>query len=240
MLWNGKKNEKVLYKDNEFINQRSRYLDNCKELANIIRKARKENNYSKYFLDESKISKRKYNPNHEKCDMNAQKTSRLTEKRICRCMNYFNQNNDKCANCPIKKKYKNISNRFFIEDYEVPMEFITEKCGGIDLLIKDRKNNKVYAVEVKPKDSSETLVRMIAEIFTYTTDCSQNYKRAIAFFKGSRQEKDYFKEEYIQNDDFNYLLNQVTVFRITEKENKDSNIIEYDIELLDRNNVNTK
>lgn len=239
MLSYGKKDEQVLYKDNKYINQKSKYLDNCKELSDIIKMAKEENNYSKYFLDESKISEGKHRPNHDECDMNDRKSSRLTEKRICRCMYYFGKDVDKCNKCPLKKKYKNIQKRFAVIDYEVPMEFVTEECGGIDILIEDKKSNEKYAVEIKPKDSSETLVRMIAEIFTYTSNCENKYKRAIAFFSGSQQEKDYFNKKYRQNEDFNYLLDQITVFRITEAELLDNNVVEYNIEMLDRN-VSTK
>lgn len=236
MLWNSKKNKQVLYKDNLYINQRSKYLENCKELANLIKKAKEEQNYFKYFLDDSKVSKQYSNPEHQKCDMPVDGSNRMTEKRICRCMYYYGENIEKCEKCPLKQKYKNVSGRFKVIDYEVPMLFVTDDCGGIDLLIEDIKSNEKYAVEVKPKNSSETLVRMIAEIFTYTANNIGNYKRAIAFFKGSQQEQDYFNAKYNQNEDFNYILSQVTVFRIIEKEvSLDKRVIEYDIEMLDRN-----
>lgn len=39
--------------------------------------------------------------------------------------------------------------------------------------------NATSAVELKPKSSSETTVRMIAEILTYTTDYMNNYKELL-------------------------------------------------------------
>jgi len=234
MLINNKGNTKVLYKDNDTINQKSRYLENSKKLAELIKKGQDENNFTKYFLDEAKISTQDHKPNHSECDMRENNSSRITEKRICRCMYYFGKSIDKCNKCPLSQKYNNVSNKFKIIDYEAPMKYVIENCGGIDIIIEDIQSGEKYAVEIKPKNSTETLVRMIAEIYTYTADGTNDYKKAIAFFEGSQQERDYFNEDYIQNKDFNYILEQVTVFRISEKE-INNDIINYDIEILNRN-----
>ena len=230
MLWQGKSGKTELYKDKFDINQRTKYLENSKELANIIKKANDENDFAKYFLDESKISDKEYKPKHNECDMKESDSSRTTEKRICRCMYYYGKSIDKCNKCSLGKKYNNISNKFKVVDYEVPMKYVTKKCGGIDILLEDVTNGEKYAVEVKPKNSTETLVRMIAEINTYMADEVYNYKKAIAFFCGSKQEKDYFNEDYNKNEDFKYILSQVSIFRINETV-KD-NVIDYEFEIL--------
>ena len=233
MLLQEKEDAKELYKDKYDINQKTKYLENSKDLATRIKKAKEENNYAKYFLDESKISNQIHKPNHNKCDMKENDSSRVLEKRICRCMYYYGKDIEKCNRCPLEKKYNNISNKFKVIDYEVPTKYVIENCGGIDILLEDTESGEKYAVEVKPKNSTETLVRMVAEIYTYIADDTNDYKRAIAFFSGSQQEKDYFNENYRQNEDFKYILDQVTVFRITEK--KEKNVIDYDFEILNIN-----
>ena len=77
-----------------------------------------------------------------------------------------------------------------------------ENLGRIDWLLDD--NGNMLASEVKPPNSSETIVRMIAEILTYTIDTP--YTPAICFFKTtneghfSKQCKDYLK--FKNNEDF--------------------------------------
>ena len=83
----------------------------------------------------------------------------------------------------------------------------------------------------KPPKSEETIVRMIAEIYTYTIDF-KDYKRAIGFFEGSTQEKDYNK--YYDNEYFKNIIDKVTVFKFTQKENKEG-IIDFDIVMLGNN-----
>ena len=69
MSFQEKEEVKVLYKDKADVNQKTKYLENSKELANLIKKAKEENNYSKYFIGETNISNQEYKPNHNECDM---------------------------------------------------------------------------------------------------------------------------------------------------------------------------
>ncbi len=224
MLVIGKKNKQVLLKDEITINQRNdnQYRENIIKLGNFIKKG-EQNGFDDVFLDKSFITNKKHVDSHEMCGMNSEKdSSKLTEKRICRCMYYFNSNkrNDiQCNSCRLKKKYKNISNEYIITNAEVPTKRVINSCGGIDLIINDE-----YAVEVKPKNSTETLVRMITEIYTYTIDSEKNYKRAIAFFKGSKQETDYYKYK----EELNEILNNVSVFMFDEKEEVNG-VVNFDI-----------
>lgn len=226
MLYDSKK---VLFKDKESVNQRSKYNESAKELRILLTKALEENNLEKYFLDESMITNKKISPEHNGCGMNGYKPDIVNEKRICRCMFYYDEENDKCHQCLLGQKFKNRSTRYKLVECEYPMDVEVETCGGIDLVIEDNKTGYKYAVEVKPSYNNETLVRMIAEIFTYTSRTDE-YKRAIAFFEGSRQEVDYIK--YKDDDDFKYLFNYVSVFRIITSKNSNNNIIEYDFEEL--------
>lgn len=89
-------------------------------------------------------------------------------------MNYYGKDKELCCECVLEKKWNN-TGKHKITDYEVPMEYVISKVGGIDLLIDNK-----YAAEIKPEGSPETLVRMFAEILTYTID--SNYSPAICFF----------------------------------------------------------
>ena len=234
MSFQEKEKVKVLYKDKADINQKTKYLENSKELANLIKKAKEENNYSKYFIGETNISNQEYKPNHNECDMNDKSPEKVTEKRICRCMYYYNKDIDKCSKCLLRKKYNNVSNRFKVIDYEVPTKYVIDGCGGIDILLEDTNSKEVYAVEVKPQNSTETLVRKVAESYTYLADGINDYKKAIAFFSGSQQEKAYFNEKYRKNEDFKYIFEDVTVFRIVEKNKKDD-VVDYEFEMISTN-----
>ena len=65
----------------------------------------------------------------------------------------------------------------------MPAAFCGRSIGEIDLVLK--QGDILYATEVKPyKGNKETLLRMVAEILTYTAGDTQNtYQKAIAFFE---------------------------------------------------------
>lgn len=128
-------------------------------------------------------------------------------------MRYYDNKSDKCIVCPLALKYNNVSTNYSIVEAESPTEYVIKTCGGIDLIITDSKN-KTYLTEVKPKNSKETIVRMIAEIYTYTIGFEG--EKEIAFFEGSQQEKDYKK--YYNNKYFRKIIDKVTVFKFVEKE----------------------
>ena len=213
------KDKVKLYKDHEKINHRNikEYLENIKDLAENIHNT-KELDSDCFLLENALIEKEKpHIPDHSKCDfMTSEKDSnKATEKRICRCMKYYNQ--EKCNECEFEQKmYLQNSDRYEVVDYEVPMDYVMKNIGGIDLEIKDRKTGIIYATEVKPENSNETLVRMIAEILTYTIGkVTDTYKPAICFFYNSKQKEDFCKKEIQENEDFKFLMTLVDVFYIT-------------------------
>lgn len=202
----------MLYKDNEYINRRSKQEEQLKILADIIRNGDYEGNL---------LPKPRYPYNHKfdhnSCDFSSVSPERVTEKRICRCWNYYNKPNhdEKCNSCPFQFKKKNVGG-IEIVDFEIPTKFNIAKLGGIDWLLKD--GDKFFATEVKPPKSTETLVRMISEVLTYTVD--SEYKPAICFFNGSKQHNDY--NQYKDNADFQHIIKQtgIRVLCITYDEEK--------------------
>ena len=126
---------------------------------------------------------------HNKC--NGLKEDTFTEKRLCKCIYYYNTPFlKKCDKCDFKQRYKLIGD-YEICDYEVPAFYYGKGIGEIDVIIKGK--DAVYATEIKPyKGNDETLLRMIAEIMTYTLGYpNEKYKKAIAFFENTTQENEY-------------------------------------------------
>lgn len=133
------------------------------------------------------------------CSCDGLKEESYTEKRLCKCLYYFNsQHSTKCESCDFRNRYT-IDGEYFIKDYEVPAFYSGKGVGEIDLVLSD--DDIEYATEVKPaKDefdpndegNQETLLRMIAEIMTYTYGYSEGrFKKAIGFFEDTPQEKEY-------------------------------------------------
>ena len=188
----------VYYKDSAGINHRSALFKKMKELANIVCK----DNYDEILLPHPR-KKYCHADKHIHCTLNLGKAEKVTEKRICRCWNYYNKqcHSDKCDVCEFKFKRTNVGD-IQILDYEFPTEFSMDNLGGIDWILNDE--DEKLATEVKPPESKETIVRMIAEILTYTIGTS--YIPAICFFENtsegrmSKQCEDYFKIK--DNSDF--------------------------------------
>lgn len=216
----------TIFKDNKSINHRSEIKKQIKELADKVRQA-EQGSDAKKNLKQSLLndleSKREHVPNHNGCT-GCLDSGRLTEKRLCRCMYYYNSQKDKvCEKCDIEMKWKNIG-AITVTEYEYPTKYVLDNVGGIDLIF-----DNTYAVEVKPQNSSETLVRMFAEILTYTID--YDYKPAICFFEGSKQMKDYEKLMAEKNEDLIYLCKYIKVFYFAT-EQKD-NIVEFKIKEIE-------
>ena len=83
-----------------------------------------------------------------------------------------------------------------------------ESVGGIDWIIYDGEYK--LATEIKPPDSSETLVRMVSEILTYNIG-KEDTRPAICFFKNasdntkiSKQCSDYLK--YKESETFKSIV----------------------------------
>lgn len=142
----------------------------------------------------------------------------FTEKRLCRCLYYKNSNHEtECEACGYREQFQ-VTGDYQIIDYEVPAFYYGAGIGKIDLVISDGVYN--YATEVKPyKNNKETLLRMIAEIMTYTDGYKDGvYKKAIAFFESNcddgsitSQQKEYEEKEI----EISELIKKadITVFR---------------------------
>ncbi len=171
------------YKDKPGINNQTLEKQNIQEISKKCDKALKSSDLledlKKELLKEGSKELKKSNPNHIKCD--GCPTGRRTEKRICRCMYYYNNSasTKDCGNCKLTgKKWKNVGN-IRVDNYEMPLPYIIKGVGGIDIILN--YNGEKYGAEVKPWNSSETISRMIAETLTYNLD--RKYKPAIAVFE---------------------------------------------------------
>ena len=136
-------------------------------------------------------------------------------------MYYLNSTHSKkCEKCAFLDRFEVIGD-YRITDYEVPAFYYGDGIGEIDLVIS--KDDIHYATEVKPyKGNKETLLRMIAEIMTYTEGYPMgHYKKAIAFFEKNRDdgEKTAQQKEYESADPALLALLKkadITVFRFEE------------------------
>lgn len=212
----------VLFKDKANINHRSEddYLSNIWELAAAVR----TNNSDIYFDSRFMNGEQKHYPKHAECDYSSEDNKRETEKRICRCMNYYDDTSSKCKSCNLIRKWKNVGEQYHVIDYEVPTDYVVSTVGGIDLLLECLDGTK-YAVELKPENSKETLVRMMAEIITVNSYKNENYEPAICIFKDSLQWKDFLNPVIQQDTAFQYLLSKIIVFYITYEQHAD--IVQY-------------
>lgn len=150
------------------------------------------------------------------------KKESFTEKRLCKCLYYMNgqyHNPEECRKCDFPHEYRHsIIGDYSIVDYEVPAFYYGDGIGEIDLVISNGK--ALYATEVKPfKGNNETLLRMIAEIMTYTIGYSVGkYEKAIAFFEGTAQAAEFER----LTPEIAELLQKagITVFCFKEEEGK--------------------
>ncbi len=229
-----------LYKDYQKINCREKrvYASNLIEISNFIRQSYKDPTFLEEKLLWKKIQKDEQNPDHSKC---AGKISDDTkEKTICRCMYHYNSTNtDKsaCKSCSLKPKWHNVSNDVDILEYEFPTTKKYENVGGMDLIFEYKR--QIYACEIKPENSTETLARMFAEILTYTLDTKRleqesfmkkrKPKPAIGFFENSKQHKEFDKYKTELKEDMDIICEKISVFIIKTTKNKNG-IIDFKIE----------
>lgn len=144
----------------------------------------------------------KIRPNDCPCIKNGscsiKKTARATwEKAFFRCLFYWNrQNSCKYEPHDIEKEMPcHLIGDYRIVDYEVPAFFSGKGIGKIDLILEGK--GALYAAEAKPyrQNGAESLLRMVAEILTYTLGDpapgeTEVYKRAILFFEKTPAAKD--------------------------------------------------
>ena len=176
------------------------------------------------------ISTKPHDPGHNGCK--GCDTATRTEKRICRCMYYYNRDGflracDTNKGCKFYKKWKNVG-RIKIIEYEWPTEYVMPKMGGMDLILEDTDGEK-YGTEVKPEYSKETVGRMVAEALSYTIETE--YKPAIAVFENSKQREMIHNLRQERNSDWATIENYVRVFIISYKDK--GKIAEFKIESFD-------
>lgn len=178
-------------------------LRNLSDLAEIVKASDPRTDARKQALLGYVPEKgKRHVPDHSMCEYDdAKDGDKVTEKRICRCMHYFNCDNSdqkaKCEACGFPWKKRNASDNLWILDYEVPVPYVVDGVGGIDLLAFTL-DDYVYAIELKPENSNESLARMISEIMTYCEMTDYEVGRsnvpvlpAICFFEGSKQHEDF-------------------------------------------------
>ena len=167
---------------------------------------------------------------HNRCaGLSFSEKRNFTEKRLCKCMYYRNTDcPTACDKCGFQDRFEVVGN-YKITDYEVPAFYYGDGVGEIDLVISDGET--YYATEVKPyKNNSETLLRMISEIMTYTEGYpTGTYKKAIAFFEKNRDnglETDQQLEYESATPSLVNLLKKadITVFRFEEVGHKEYRI----------------
>ena len=110
-----------MYKDTKNINHRNEteYLENIKLLSKAIKDdAMKKGSLKEFLLEGATQKYNQHHPKHKKCTYVSKDKDhiRVTEKRICRCMYYYNVLDDKqtlkCKKCNFIDRWKNNS------DYE--------------------------------------------------------------------------------------------------------------------------
>lgn len=219
-----------LFKDESRITQENTEAQEkgFKEIATLLKHSLNQPKILKdTLLGNEQYKTDEHIPNHESCSSIGEKDkTKLTEKRICRCMNYFEEKSKKCQNCFLEKKWKNIGKLQVIE-YEWPTDKVMEEVGGMDLIIQD--GDKQYGLEVKPPiGNNEPLTRMFAETLTYTLDCKKGYLPGICFFENSKQMEYYL--DFKDNEDFKYITGFIPVYLI--RIIRDGPVCEYEIKRI--------
>lgn len=207
-----------LFKDKDDINHKRAEKTNiyklcmfCQEASKIDGSLDKKILRDKLRVDENLIEGKAHIHTHEECS--GCDTSTRTEKRVCRCIYYYNSNKKKDCdeNCKLcLKKWNNIG-EISIENYEIPMKSVYENVGGIDLILNYEGHK--YGAEVKPWYSNETISRMVAETLTYTSAIEDDYKPAILVFENSKQYK--ALNDLDNNEYWQIIKKYVTVFVIS-------------------------
>jgi hypothetical protein len=142
------------------------------------------------------VPREEFSYKHNTCDFSDDKSTRRTEKRLCRCLVNFEKagiqkNCDTCSMNKIHHLAKRVRGEKGLEcqflDFEVPVSpCIDDKIGEIDLILAF--DGEIYATEFKPYWNTESVLRMMAEIVTYSAFASESkrfpfpkFKKAILF-----------------------------------------------------------
>ncbi len=141
----------------------------------------------------NQVNRENYKEFHPELDENTPETNR-EEDRIAKEIHK-------------EKFYKELGEVF---DYQVPLKNTNKDTGvgKIDLVAFNKNENNVYLLELKRRDSKETLLRCVLEIYTYWKQLNKdNFKKsfdflpldaniipAVLIFKDSIQYKHYESE----------------------------------------------
>ncbi len=196
-------------------------IQKTKELIKAI----EENTLKEFLFGKIDLVHKEHNPNRSTCEKNSPvESANEDEERIVKCLFYKNRENvsKHCYDC-VYKNLHNLEGKYFISDYQVPSFYEAKGIGKIDLIISD--GNIDYATEIKAykkenaKTNKESILRMVAEILTYTYGFpSYKYKPAIAFFEDTPQEIEWITRDELLNE----LITKanISVFIFKEVENK--------------------
>lgn len=207
------------------INQKISERENIKEIAHILKNAYNSSDPFEYLRNElidGETTGKATNPNHISC--NGYNDIEENEERICRCMFYYDDSSAKCNKCIYERKWHN-KGEIEIVDYATPMKTITKGVGEIDLLLKH--HGELFAAEVKPPKSDETVSRMVAEILTYTA-IESSFRPALVVFEDSYQYKTLKEMIKENNSDFNFIRDKVN-FYLVKIIDKNNNIADFEI-----------
>ncbi|MFI3163175.1 MAG: hypothetical protein R3Y65_01890 [Bacillota bacterium] len=111
----------------------------------------------KYYKDREK----KYYENREEESCKG-KRDRITEPYLCRCQYY-----QAVRGCDKACNEKWHSKEYGIIDYQLPTAH-NHTAANVDLVLKRKCSNDSFLIEYKPEKSEERLLRMIAEIVSYS------------------------------------------------------------------------
>lgn len=142
-----------LYRET-FINWTGRTVDADKQLySEVIAEELLQSNISVALQNLPAIQRKKYSV--ETHDGNIEKQTNRKEEILAKNLYAYCKNNQLgCLGT--------------IFDYQVPLKSIScDKAGKIDLVSFNRKNNRIWLLELKTENSTETLLRCIMEIATY-------------------------------------------------------------------------
>lgn len=147
-------------------------------------------------------------PNHTVCEGFEGESKESREARICKCLFFKNAADPTlvrhCQGCAFYGKFDlELRGEYQVAEYQIPAYYSIGGIGAIDLILQKKSDPaNLYAVEIKPPEhNQESLLRMIAEILTYTLGFpDRKYNKAIAFFQGSYQYRRYFEQRKAYQD----------------------------------------
>lgn len=114
------------------------------------------------------VNRENYNESHTEIEEDPKTSDHEEEDKIAKEMHK-------------EKFYKDLGEVF---DYQVPLKNTNKDTGvgKIDLVAFNKDENNVYLLELKKRDSKETLLRCVLEIYTYWKQLNkENFKKSFKF-----------------------------------------------------------